>query len=102
MKHNNIKRKPLTVDLTKKAKILELAGDETRIRILCTLFDYKNICVSDMADSLQMSVAAVSHHLQLLQNYNIVSSTRQGKKICYSLNKTNLIEYIKQFICHKE
>lgn len=102
MAQANIQFKPLTRDLSKKARILELAGDPTRIRILCTLFDQNNICVSDIAGSLKMSVAAVSHHLQLFQQYELVSTQRQGKNICYSLNQTPLIKYIKQFICHKE
>lgn len=97
-----IAQKPLTKDLAKKARILELAGDETRIRILCTLFEHQNICVSDLAKSLNMSIASISHHLQLLQDNELVSSVRKGKNICYSLNKTPLIKYVRQFICHKE
>lgn len=97
-----VKRKPLTADLSKKAWILQLAGDRARIRILCTLFDHRAVCVSDIAESLQMSVASVSHHLQLLQDSGVVTSKRNGKRICYTFNRTPLITYIKQFICHKE
>lgn len=102
MPQKNIQHKPLTADLSKKAKILELAGDGARIRILCTLFDRDNVCVSDIAESLRMSVAAISHHLQLFQEQKLVSTRRQGKKICYTLHQTPLIKHIKQFICHKE
>ncbi|MDR3642373.1 MAG: metalloregulator ArsR/SmtB family transcription factor [Candidatus Doudnabacteria bacterium] len=102
MKNIAIAQKPLTRDLSKKARILELAGDETRIRILCMLFDHQNICVSDLAKSLKMSIASISHHLQLLQDNELVYSARKGKNICYTLNKTPLIKYVKQFICHKE
>ncbi len=102
MEQTAIKPKLLTQDLAKKAKILELAGDETRIRILCALFEHTDICVSDIAGCLKMSVAAVSHHLQMLQEFDIVSTRREGKKICYSLHKTPLIKYIRQFICHKD
>ncbi len=102
MAETSIQYKPLTQDLSKKARILELAGDPTRIRILCTLFDHKDICVSDIANSLKMSVAAVSHHLQLFQEHKLVSTRRQGKNVCYTLQQTPLIKYIKQFICHKE
>lgn len=102
MNQTAIKRKALTRDLYKKAKILALAGDETRIRILCTLFEYKNVCVSDIAESLNMSIASTSHHLQLLSDSGLVMTKREGKNICYSLNKHPLIKYIRQFICHKE
>ncbi len=102
MHQPTIKSKPLTKDLAKKAKILEMAGDETRIRILCTLFENTNICVSDISKGLKMSVAAISHHLQIMQESELVVSVREGKKICYSLNKNPLTKYIRQFICHKE
>ncbi len=96
-----IKRKALTRDLAQKAKILALAGDEARIRILCTLFEYKNVCVGDIANTLGMSLAAVSHHLQLLSESELVVTKREGKNICYSLNKQPLMKYIRQFICHR-
>ena len=102
MNQTAIKQKPLTSDLSRKARILALAGDETRIRILCTLFEYKNVCVTDIAKTLKMSVASVSHHLQMLSENELVVTRREGKNICYSLNKHPLIKYIRQFICHKE
>ena len=97
-----IKSKPLTRDLEKKAKLLNLAGDETRIRILCALFEKSHICVSDIAEALDMSVAAISHHLQLMQEHDLVVSEREGKRVCYSLNNNALTKYIRQFVCHKE
>jgi len=102
MNQRTLQRKPVTQDLAKKARILTLAGDKARIRILCTLFEYKDVCVTDIAESLQMSIASVSHHLQVLQGNELIVSHREGKNICYSLNKTPLIKYIRQFICHKD
>lgn len=102
MNKPSVKRKTLTSDLAKKARILQLAGDEARIRILCTLFEHRAVCVSDIAESLKMSVASVSHHLQLLHRSGILSSRRDGKHICYTFNKNPLINHIKQFICYKE
>ncbi|MBI5530992.1 MAG: winged helix-turn-helix transcriptional regulator [Candidatus Doudnabacteria bacterium] len=97
-----MEQKKLPKDLTKKAKLLELAGDETRIKILCKLFEKDNVCVSDMSKFLNMSVAAVSHHLLLMQESGLLNTVRQGKNICYSLNKTPLTKYIQQFICYQE
>ena len=102
MEKNAIAKKPLTKDLAQKAKLLELAGDETRIRIFCALFEKDNICVSDMSNVLSMNLAAVSHHLQLMQENGLVKTVRQGKNICYSLNKTPLTKFIQQLICYKE
>jgi len=102
MKTTALRSKPITPDLSKKARLLSLAGDETRIRILCALFEKDHVCVSDIAKCLKMSVAAVSHHLQLMQENGLTSSVREGKKICYSLYENSLTKYLRQFICHKE
>ena len=96
------KSKLNTPNLAKKTKLLELTGDKTRINILCALFNENKLCVSDIAKILKMSVASVSHHLQLMNKYQLISSVREGKNICYSLNKHPLTKYLRQFICHKE
>jgi DNA-binding transcriptional ArsR family regulator len=92
----------LPENLAEKAKVLKLSGDETRIRILCALYSAGDLCVSELAESLGMSVAAVSHHLQTLEWHGILVSKREGKRIIYSVSKNPLMKYIKQLICHKE
>jgi DNA-binding transcriptional ArsR family regulator len=94
------KNYPLTQDLTKKARLLQLAGDPTRLRILCLMFEHKNTCVSDIAGNLKMSVAAVSHHLQVMRDNGLLSSQRKGNNICYALVKSQLTDDLKKLICH--
>lgn len=89
----------LSKDLEQKARVLNLAGDPTRIRILCFLFDQSQACVSDIAQELDMSVAAVSHHLQLLKEGELLSTERQGQNICYSVNTSQATKQLEQFIC---
>lgn len=91
--------KTLTKDLAKKAGLLRLAGDETRICILCALMERDNSCVSDITKCLKSNIAAVSHHLQLMQKHGLLKSTRKGKQICYSINKNELTDSIRNFIC---
>ena len=40
-------------ELVKKSRLLGLAGDQTRIRILCIMFQNRKACVSDIASSLE-------------------------------------------------
>lgn len=100
MKQPSRTTQPLTQDLQTKARLLQLAGDETRIRILCVLFRIPSPCVSDIAAQLNMSVASVSHHLRLLEDNGVLTSHREGKNICYSLQKTPLMQHIEKFICY--
>ena len=93
------KKFKLDMDLEKKARILGLAGDPTRIRILCLMFKYKKACVSDIADSLGMSVASISHHLQIMKDNGYFLTERIGNKICYVLEDNDFNNNLKKLIC---
>jgi DNA-binding transcriptional ArsR family regulator len=87
------------VHLNELAKIMRTAGDESRLQILCTLFNKKKACVSDIAESLGMSVAIVSHHLQVLSSEGLLDSVREGKRICYTVHDDAFVTDLKKFIC---
>ena len=81
------------------AKLMRTAGDESRLKILCVIFNDKKICVSDIAEELNMSVAIVSHHLQVMAKEDLVVARREGKRICYELPKGPFVKDLKKFIC---
>ena len=85
--------------LNELAKLMRTAGDESRLKILCTIFSKKKVCVSDMAKELDMSISIVSHHLQALSREGLLLSVREGKKICYELPKDPFVKDLKRFIC---
>ena len=45
-----------------------------------------NMCVSDIAQMLQMNQSAVSHQLRILKDAKLVKYKREGKTIFYSLD----------------
>ncbi len=85
--------------LNELAKLLRSAGDESRLRILCVIFAYKKVCVSDIAEELGLGIAIVSHHLRVMARDGLVVSVRDGKRICYTLPKKAFTEDLKRFIC---
>lgn len=85
--------------LNELAKLMRTAGDENRLRILCVIFSKKNVCVSDIAEELALSVAIVSHHLQVMAKDGLVVPLRDGKRICYELPKDEFVKDLKKFIC---
>jgi len=89
----------LTKDLTKRVRFLEIAGDPTRIRILCLMFKYKKACVSEIAESLEMSIASISHHLQIMKDNGFFDTERYGNNICYILIENSLTKQLKKFVC---
>jgi len=85
--------------LNELAKLMRTAGDESRLKILCVIFSKKKVCVSDIAKELSMSVAIVSHHLQVMSQEGLVLSIREGKRICYEIPKEPFVKDLKSFIC---
>lgn len=81
------------------AKLLQAAGDPVRIRIICILFQDKKFCVGDIAEMMQMSMSALSHHLQILKEAGLLTSSRDGQMICYSIVKQPFTEQLKKLLC---
>lgn len=63
-------------------------GDATRQKILLILLDNKKtgLRVNDIANQTPLSRPAVSHHLKILKNANIVAVNRTGTKNYYCIN----------------
>lgn len=66
------------------AELFKVFGDSTRIRILYALFK-EDICVCDLAETLNMTQSAISHQLRILKQARLVSARRDGKSVIYSL-----------------
>lgn len=85
-------------NIDKKARIFALFGDPTRLKILSLLAGEKEVKVSEIADFVGMSVACISHHLQMLKDNEVVQTRRDGNSIYYQLSNNQLINNIKKLI----
>ena len=80
-------------EATPRADFFKLLGDVTRLRIVHLL--YKNeICVCELAETMEMSQPAISQALKQLKLANLVIARKDGKNVFYTLNS----ELIKEFI----
>lgn len=86
---------------TALAEMFKVFGDNTRIRILWTLFD-KELCVYDIADALSMSQSAISHQLKTLKQARLIKSRRDGKNAFYSIDDDHVKKIIEQMLIHVE
>lgn len=66
------------------AELLALFGDTTRIRIMAELLE-NELCVSEIAEKLNMTTSAISHQLRILKQGRLVKSRKEGKTVFYSL-----------------
>ena len=77
-------RMPDEDELYDLAELFKVFGDSTRIRILYVLFE-EELCVCDIAQTLNMSQSAISHQLRILKQSGLVKNRREGKQVFYSL-----------------
>ena len=78
---------PADQAFARTAEIFQLISDATRLKILWLLC-HNEICVNNIAVSVNMSSPAVSHHLRLLKQAGLLESRREGKEMYYKLAKT--------------
>jgi len=71
----------------KLTKLLSIAGNEVRLKILYLLNTENELCPCDLADILKMSVPAISQHIRKIKDAGIISSRRDGQTLYYSLNR---------------
>lgn len=76
--------------LQQLSKVLELAANDVRLKILYLLEEEKELCPCDISDILEMSIPAVSQHLRKLKDGNIIEARREAQTIFYSLKEENL------------
>lgn len=82
--------------------IFTMLQDESRQQILMLLFDNQQMTVSEITEKLELSRPAVSHHLKLLLDANLVSVKKNGKERIYSLKLEKAIEQLKQLLSSME
>lgn len=71
-------------ELSNLAELFKVFGDPTRLKILFVLFE-ADLCVCDLAETLNMTQSAISHQLKVLKQSRLVKNRREGKSIIYSL-----------------
>ena len=70
--------------LSDMAGFFKVLADETRLKILLSLFDGAK-CVMHISERVEMSQSAVSHQLAILKRTDLVRVARNGKNQVYSL-----------------
>ena len=68
---------------TSLVSVFGLLGDRNRFLIMKLLIDQGEMCVSDIANVLDISVSAVSQHLRILEMSRMVECERMGQMMCY-------------------
>ena len=67
------------------AELFKGFADPTRVHILSLLMGKEELCVTQIAEEVEISQSAVSHQLRLLKQMHLIKFRRDGKNSLYSL-----------------
>ena len=76
---------------------------QSYLKYLAILQEFvSEVCVCDLAETLNMTQSAVSHQLRILKQAKLIKNRREGKSIFYSLADGHVRTIISQGIEHIE
>jgi len=67
-------------------------ADPSRLKVIALLTREPNLCVSDIAKKLNMSISRVSHHLKLLEHLGFVKHRQEGKQVYHNIEDDCIID----------
>lgn len=76
-------------DPEKHARIFKVLSVSTRVRMI-DLLKHRSLCVNALARALDITPAAISQHLRVLRDADIVIADKQGYFVHYRVNKETL------------
>ncbi|QTN01377.1 metalloregulator ArsR/SmtB family transcription factor [Sediminibacillus dalangtanensis] len=99
---NRVKNNINSEDITGIVKLFKIMADENRAKIIFALSQEKELCVCDVANIIDTSVATASHHLRSLRKMGLATYRKQGKLAFYSLESESMVQLLVQSFTRKE
>jgi DNA-binding transcriptional ArsR family regulator len=85
--------------LAAAAQLFKALGSESRLGLLRTIGD-ESRTVGALAEATGMSQPLVSQHLRLLRQIGLVTATRHGKEVSYSVADVHVTHVISDALAH--
>lgn len=79
-----------SIDEQKTTQFLTAIGDVKRLQILWAIGS-RRMNVGDIAAQFSISRPAISHHLKILRDANVVLSEKVGQEVYYWLNTEHIV-----------
>lgn len=90
------------LETTNIVQIFKALADDTRLKVAYALCLEEEVCVCDIANTIDCTLATASHHLRLLRNMGLATGRKAGKQVFYSLSHPNVRPLILQAFAHEE
>lgn len=82
--------------------LFKMLANDTRLRLLHAIAKSEEICVGDLASSIEMKPQAVSNQLQRLSDTGIIGARREGNNIYYHMIDPCVLALLDQGMCLME
>lgn len=105
--NNDVQVKKLQTELSslpliEVTQFLKAIADDNRTKIVSALCIQEELCVCDIANILDVTVANASSHLRKLHKQGVVKTRRDGKLVHYSLDDDHVKDIMLTTIQHME
>ncbi len=87
------------IKITSYVKLFKAISDESRQKILL-LLDKKNLSVGEIAEKTKLSQPNTSGHLAVLKSAGLVTSSKMGNSVVYSIDKKWFVKCCGDFFCN--
>ena len=84
------------------AELFKGFADPTRVHILCLLMAEGELCVTEIAEKVDLSQSAISHQLRSLKQMHLIRFRREGKNILYSLADDHVTTILRMGLEHAQ
>lgn len=81
-----------------RAKVFKALSDPTRLRMVEMLSDREEMCGSEIADKLGISLALLCHHWSTLEHAGLITKRKEGQTASISLNHDLLTDCFKTLV----
>jgi ArsR family transcriptional regulator, lead/cadmium/zinc/bismuth-responsive transcriptional repressor len=93
-------QEPITEEQASELEdLFKILANDTRLRLLHNLARVEEMCVCDLAATVQMTPQAISNQLQRLADRGIVATRRSGNMIYYRVVDECVIGLLQKAMC---
>jgi DNA-binding transcriptional ArsR family regulator len=85
------------------AAVFKVLADPSRCRLVAAIIEGGELCVCDLAATVEISESNASHHLRVLRAHGLVRARREGKMVFYSPDDAHirvLLEITREHVRH--
>jgi len=97
---SKIQKESITKDKT-LSLVFNALSDPGRLKVFKILLEHQGVCVSDIANILDVSVPAASRQLNILESSGLIEKIRKGQSTCFKVQEDSetaksIIEILKK------